>query len=207
MAERTLTATRITFLELGDERRMVREGHALLDEKRMLLAAEILAGLRRYRELRDAWLASLAEARRSLAAAVRRHGLDNLSVHPARRGSFVSVSLHRHRLLGLPLVDAQLELAEAAPEFAPAETSPEVAACGERFRDLAAQAAIIGGLSVSLRVMARDYVRTERRARALENVILPEIDADLRFVEAQLESIDQEESIRVREARGSRGLG
>jgi V/A-type H+-transporting ATPase subunit D len=49
--------------------------------------------------------------------------------------------------------------------------------------------------------MARDYVRTERRARALENVILPEIEADIRFVDAQLESIDQEESIRVREAR------
>jgi V/A-type H+-transporting ATPase subunit D len=55
--------------------------------------------------------------------------------------------------------------------------------------------------------MARDYVRTERRARALENVILPEIDADIRFVEAQLESIDQEESIRVREARQTAAPG
>jgi V/A-type H+-transporting ATPase subunit D len=204
MADRTLTATRITFLELGDERRMVREGHALLDEKRMLLAAEILAGLRRYRELRAGWLAGLAEARRALAAAVRRHGFDNLSVHPARRGPFAALSLRRHRLLGLALVDAELELAEVPPEFDPAETSPEVSDCSARFQELAAQAAVIGGLALSLRVMARDYVRTERRARALENVILPEIDADLRFVEAQLESIDQEESIRVREARGAR---
>ena len=56
MPERNLTATRITFLELGDEQRMVREGHALLDEKRMLIAAEILAGLRRYAALRREWL-------------------------------------------------------------------------------------------------------------------------------------------------------
>jgi V/A-type H+-transporting ATPase subunit D len=207
MAERTPTATRITFLELRDERRMVREGHTLLDEKRMLLAAEILAGLQRYRELRAAWLAGLAQARRALAAAVRRHGFDNLTVHPARPGTFAAVSLRRHRLLGLPLVEATLELADAQPEFPPAETSPEVAACSERFRELAAQATAIAGLAVSLRVMARDYVRTERRARALENVILPEIDADIRFVDAQLESIDQEESIRVREARRPRASG
>ena len=45
-------------------------------------------------------------------------------------------------------------------------------------------------------------MRTERRARALENVILPEIESDIRYVESQLVSIDQEESIRVREARG-----
>jgi len=82
-----------------------------------------------------------------------------------------------------------------------------VAACIESFQALAARAATLAGLAVSLRVMARDYVRTERRARALENVILPEIDADIRFVEAQLESIDQEESIRVREARQTAAPG
>jgi V/A-type H+-transporting ATPase subunit D len=59
----------------------------------------------------------------------------------------------------------------------------------------------MAALSASLRVMARDYVRTERRARALENVLLPEIDADLARVDSQLEGIDQEETIRVREAR------
>jgi V/A-type H+/Na+-transporting ATPase subunit D len=207
MADRTPTATRISFLELSDERRMVREGHALLDEKRMLLAAEILAGLRRYRELRAGWLAGLARARQALAAATRRHGFDNLTVHPARRGAFAAVSLHQHRLLGLPLLEAELELAEAQPEFPAAETSPEVAACIESFQALAARAATLAGLAVSLRIMARDYVRTERRARALENVILPEIDADIRFVEAQLESIDQEESIRVREARQTAAAG
>jgi len=73
MPERNLTATRITLLELGDERRMVREGYELLDEKRMLLASEILGGLRRYRGLREEWLLALEAARAALAAAVRRH--------------------------------------------------------------------------------------------------------------------------------------
>jgi len=204
MAERTPTATRISFLELSDERRMVREGHALLDEKRMLLAAEILGGLRRYRELRQRWLESLAAARAALAAAVRRHGLDGVVTHPGRPGALGPVSLQARRLLGLQLADARLEVREAEFEFPPVESSPEIAACAAQFAGLAAQAAEMAALAASLRVMARDYVRTGRRARALENVILPEVEADLRFVEARLESIDQEESIRVREARGRR---
>ena len=201
MPERTLTATRITFLELGDERRMVREGHALLDEKRMLLAAEILAGLRRYRGLRLNWLDTLAQAREALTAAVARHGLDGVTTHPGRAGALPDPALEDRRLLGLHLVEARLEPVEAEFAFPPAETSPEIAACARLFAGLAARAAEMAALSASLRVMARDYVRTERRARALENVILPEIEADIRFVDAQLESIDQEESIRVREAR------
>lgn len=202
MPERSLAATRIAFLELGDERRMVREGHALLDEKRMLLAAEILAGLRRYRALRQRWLEELAAARAALAAAVRRHGLDGVVAHPGRVAALDAVSLEERRLLGLHLVEGRLAPAAAGFAFEPAETSAEIAACAERFTALAVRAAEMAGLSASLRLMARDYVRTERRARALENVILPEIEADIRYVEGQLESIDQEESIRVREARG-----
>jgi len=205
MPERELTATRITLLELGDERRMVREGYELLDEKRMLLAAEILAGLRRYRGLRAEWLEQLAAAREALAAAVRRHGFDSLTVHPAERGGIARLDVQPRSLLGLTLVEARLETADAAAEFEPAESSPEARRCAEAFRELARTAAAIAGLSASLRIIARDYVRTERRARALENVILPEIDADIRLVDSQLEAIDQEESIRVREARGRAG--
>jgi vacuolar-type H+-ATPase subunit D/Vma8 len=39
-------ATRVAFLELQEERRLVQEGYELLDEKRMLLAGEILRQLR-----------------------------------------------------------------------------------------------------------------------------------------------------------------
>lgn len=204
MPERNVTATRIAFLELGDERRMVREGHVLLDEKRMLLAAEILAGLGRYRGLRRAWLETLADAREALIAAVRRHGLDGVVTHPGRRGPPGSLVIEERRLLGLRLADAHLEPASPELEFPPAETSPEIDDCNRLFVALAARAAEMAALAASLRVLARDYVRTERRARALENVILPEIEADIRFVESQLESIDQEESIRVREARSRR---
>lgn len=200
MPERNLTATRIAFLELGDERRLVREGHALLDEKRMLLAAEILAGLRRYAGLRSEWLDLLRQARGSLAAAVRRHGLDGITTHPGRL-ELGAVSIEPRRLLGLHLAEAAMEPAAAEPGFPPAETSPEAEECARRFAALAVAATGMAALAASLRVMARDYVRTERRARALENVILPEIESDIRFVESQLESIDQEESIRVREAR------
>ena len=200
MPDRSLTATRIAFLELGDERRMVREGHALLDEKRMLLAAEILDGLRRYAGLRRDWLERLGRARESLAAAVRRHGLDGITTHPGRE-ELGNVTVEPRRLLGLHLAEAAMEPAEGELEFPPAETSPEAVECARRFADLAAAATGMAALAASLRVMARDYVRTERRARALENVILPEIESDIRFVESQLESIDQEESIRVREAR------
>ena len=52
--------------------------------------------------------------------------------------------------------------------------------------------------------LAAEYRRTERRARALEDVILPEIEGTLREVESHLEEVDQEEAIRTRLHYGSK---
>jgi V/A-type H+-transporting ATPase subunit D len=57
--------------------------------------------------------------------------------------------------------------------------------------------------SLNLRRLMREYVRTERRARAIENVLLPEMERNLKFIGEQLEILDQEEIARVRQ--GSSG--
>ena len=45
-----------------------------------------------------------------------------------------------------------------------------------------------------------EYRRTERRTRALEDVLMPEIDLTIKELETRLEEIEQEEAIRVRQA-------
>ena len=57
--------------------------------------------------------------------------------------------------------------------------------------------------SLNLRRLMREYVRTERRARAIENVLLPEIESSLKFIDEQLEILDLEEITRVCQRRPS----
>jgi V/A-type H+-transporting ATPase subunit D len=73
-------------------------------------------------------------------------------------------------------------------------------ACAAAFRELVTDHAALAACAGNLRRLIAEYVRTERRARALENVLLPEIDVSLRFVEEQLDAVDQEEAVRVRNA-------
>jgi len=54
---------------------------------------------------------------------------------------------------------------------------------------------------VNLRRLVQDYIRTERRAKAIENVLMPEIESSLKLIEEQLESVDQEEIARLRQRR------
>lgn len=200
MPDAEILATRVAFLELKDERRLVQEGYELLDEKRVMLATEIMRQLRRHAGL-QAELATLGDsALAALEAAISMHGLDELTVEPKLSLGPALLGVHEQSFLGLPLVEAQLE--DAAPVAAPAPqpSTPEARNCAHIHRRLISRHVELAACEVSLRRLVREYVRTERRARALENVVLPEIDESLRFIEEQLDALDQEEAIRVRNA-------
>ncbi len=194
-------ATRVAFLELRGERRLIQEGYELLDEKRVLLATEIMRQLRRLGALREEFARLEPAALAALEAAVAMHGLGRLTVEPKADLGGVRLGIHEQPFLGLQLVEAALE-GPAAPGGGPADrpSTPEARGCARAFRLLIDRHAELAACSVSLRRLIREYVRTERRARALENVVLPEIDASLRFIEEQLDALDQEEAVRVRNA-------
>jgi V/A-type H+/Na+-transporting ATPase subunit D len=199
--ERELSANRSTALELREERHLVQEGYEFLDEKRMLLAAEILRGLERYELARTAWLALQNRAAACLLDAAARHGLDALIVYPVPGLEEFRIAQRTRRAMGIGIVDAQAHAVPASPVVAPVDPSPEARACAARHLDLLREAVSLAALERSLRRLAAEYRRTERRARALENVLMPELEQALRFVEEQLELYELEENVRVHEAR------
>ena len=197
--EGDVIATRVAWLELSDERRQVREGYELLDEKRMLLAGEIMRGLAAYAELAARRGRQQAEAQAATAGALAACGCDGLAVEPPVDLRPARLRIHATRFLGIPVATAALE-GGGAPAHASLVRLPEVRDCAAAWLGLARTTAETAALAGSLRRLAAEYVRTERRARALENVVLPEIDATLQRISEQLDAIDQEEAVRVRNA-------
>jgi V/A-type H+-transporting ATPase subunit D len=197
-------ATRVAFLELKDERRLIQEGYELLDEKRVLLATEIMRQLRSYASLQQELERLGADALAAFEAAVGVHGFDELTVEPKLDLGPSLLRVHAQSFLGLRLAEAVLEVAAPPTDPARRPATPEARACATAFRRLIERQAELAACVANLRRLVREYVRTERRARALENVVLPEIDGSLRFIEEQLDAVDQEEAVRVRNAGAAR---
>jgi len=199
-----VAATRVALLELRDERRLVQEGYELLDEKRVLLATETLRQLRRHVQLDADIAVQWDTARTALAQAIAAHGFDDLTVEPPCSLAGAALHLDTRSFLGIPLQEARLEAPPGTPLAPPVLQSPELARCAEAFRRLAILHAEVAACAGNLRRLEEEYRRTERRARALENILLPEIDSSVHFIEEQLDAVDQEEAVRVRNAARSR---
>ena len=197
---REVTPTRSTAIELTDERRLMRQGYEFLDEKRMLLATEILGQLKIYQQLSGELVAANKQAAAALARAVERHGLDQLQLYPKPPPPVLPVS-ERSVFLGLVMLSAAPPPPAEPGTQDTIDPSPESKTCRAAFEKLLWASADLAARAGNLNRLAREYRRTERRARALERVLLPELEQAIKIIDEQLEMMEREEAIRTRRSR------
>jgi V/A-type H+-transporting ATPase subunit D len=195
-----LTPTRSVVLELKDERRAMQEGYVFLDEKCLLLAGEMLRGLERYSALQSAFREAWETAIAALQRAVARHGLEGMQVQtPADLGAAVVRRVSRS-LMGVALQQAEF-VVDPLPVPPGVDRSPEAEVCRRAFRQLFAQAAPLAAVAGNLTRLESEYRRAVRRARALQDVLLPELDRTLYDIETRLEELEQEDAIWMRQGK------
>ena len=193
------TPTRSLLIALADERRTMREGYAFLDEKCLLLAGEMLRQIRVHRILSQE-LAVLADsARHAMAGALARHGLHGLQVVPPSVPR-QKLRIEPRPLLGVTLLRAQLT-GDAGTAPAAVYPSPEAEACRAAYAAMAVKLAELAAVSTTLARLYSEYRRTVRRVRALQDVLLPELDADIADIDTRLEDLEREDAIATRGVR------
>ncbi len=200
------TPTRSAVIELKEERQALREGYAFLDEKCLLLAGEIVAELRRCAELESGLLQACERAAAALGAAIGRHGLEELLVYPARGLDQAQADIRPRSLVGVRLLEARLQLKPPVPPAQPVNASPEARGCSEAFADVINMAAPLAAISGNLERLYLAYRRALRRARALQDVLLPELDWTVNDMEAGLEDLEREDAIATRLKTASAGI-
>lgn len=191
------SVSRSAYLDLLHELRLTNDGYEFLDEKRMLLAAEILRQREAYREAYDRLVSLSGEAVTAFREASADQGLDGLQVAPAPRLTAPRLSVTGRACAGLELLDAGFDPGDVASTGQPLRPSASVDRCRDAYLDVVIAAAPVAALAANLERLMHEYTRTERRVRALENVVLPEIERDIEAMEEHLDLVEQEEVIRV----------
>ena len=195
-----VTPTRSVVLELKDEHRAMHEGYVFLDEKCLLLAGEILRELAHHASVQQRLLAAHAAAMQALQSAVARHGLEGLQVYPRRRLD-PALSCTVRGLMGVRLQEGAWRTppdGAARPAAATLDASPEAEQCRAAFAAVLHAAPELGAVCGNLERLDLEYRRTIRRARALNDILLPEIERDIAEVDTRLEELEQEDAIWMR---------
>ena len=189
--------TRSAILQMREEHEVVLEAYDFLDEKRLLLAAELLRQLDRYEELLGQYDSVSERAQRMLVATIRRHGLQGTQVYPGSYLQDAELRANSRIFMGVNLLETGLQLPEECGPGPICQPSPEAEQCRRDFLELVNIGAVLAGVEGNLHRLLAEYRKTERRARALENVVIPEMTHKLHDMSARLEELDQEDVVRV----------
>ncbi|MBF0310859.1 MAG: ATPase [Magnetococcales bacterium] len=191
------TPTRSALLELKDERLAMGEGYRFLDEKRLLLAARIVRTLERYRVVYRRYQEVISEGVTAFREGILRHGLEELSQMPAPQCELEGKWTIRD-FFGVTFLEGGVTARLQPPRQEAVLASPEYLGLVRHWGEVSEVLLEMVQLSGNLYRLIQEYRRTERRARALEEVILPEIDELMHEMDMRLEELDQEEAVRAR---------
>ncbi len=192
-----VTPTRSVYLDLIEERTGMQEGYHFLDEKRLVLAAELLEELNQYDLIMEQYQLLSVQAAESLKESIARHGLNDLEVYPSLVAAWSDMQIDNRSVLGLRVQKASVEILQEEPRRFVFNASPEAEKTKKEFTRLISVATSLAAVTANLVRLENEYQKTSRRARALEDVLLPEIDQTLSQIDTALEEMDKEEVVRV----------
>lgn len=188
------SASRSELLALKEELHAMQEGYRFLDEKCMLLAAEMLRELEVHARLLDKLRSCQREARAAVRDALAVHGSLELSTFPSYAGDQLKLVRCRRSLVGVEIRQLALVVPDAtlAP---PLFLSAAVDACRAAYLALSEAAAPLAACEGNLARLAHEYRRTVRRASALRDIVVPEAQAELRSMDDQLAEQERDEAL------------
>jgi V/A-type H+-transporting ATPase subunit D len=178
-----------------------RRGHKLLKDKRDELVRQFLELVRRNREVRTKVDEGLARANRALSVASAVMSSDALEQALLYSRHRVELELKFRNIMSVnvPEYSFKSEVAEAKDIFPYgfAQTSGElddaIVAMSEVFEDMF----LLAQLEKTTQLMSDEIEKTRRRVNALEYVMIPDMEKNIKYISMKLEENDRSTKVRL----------
>jgi V/A-type H+-transporting ATPase subunit D len=198
VAQASVAPTRSNLLRLEREQEIAQRGHDLLDEKRQALILEVMtmvedaeAGASHMGTEFEAAYQALLLARVSLGS----EKLNWIALSAVREPE---VGISQRRIMGVPVAMVHGEEARPLLQYGLGDTSVALDEAVQRFRDLLHLVYRLAEMLTAIWRLTREIRKTQRHVKALENRVIPQHEANIKFIEETLEEKERDEFFRAK---------
>jgi V/A-type H+/Na+-transporting ATPase subunit D len=194
-------AVRSRVVELRRDREAARRGRELLEQKHEVLLRELIRRTRARNEEFTRTAAAMERAHRLLRAARIELGPRGIDAAALAQPVAASVFWRGTPLVGVILPQLQIPPAAYRPFYGTGGTAESLDRAGAAFAEALCAVVRLAEADQAARNVRSGLRKTARRLNALEKVVLPRIDCDLRELTSALEEEERDEASRTRRAR------
>lgn len=201
MASSQIIPTRMELSRIKDKLAVARKGHKLLKDKRDELMRQFLIMVRENMELRKHVEEGIRQA--NINFIVAKAGMDaetlNTALMAAKQKVTLGVSTKNVMSVNIPVFDVRTKTASEADiySYGYAFTSSDLDGAIKSLADIRDDMILLAEKEKACKLMAAEIEKTRRRVNALEHVIIPEAQKNIKYISMKLEETARDNTIRL----------
>lgn len=198
MVQLNIAPTRSNLLQMRSKLAFAREGFSILDKKREVLTVELLKVVSEAEALQNHVYALLDYAYKALELARLSMGQERVEWAALAVTQSIDVNIINRGMMGVPIPHIEAYGEPPDISYSLGDTSVSLDESNDAFRKVLGEVPRLSELVASVRRLARELKKTQRRVHALEKVFIPQYEQTIQFIEQTLEEQDREEIFRLK---------
>lgn len=201
MASSQIIPTRMELSRIKDKLAVARKGHKLLKDKRDELMRQFLIMVRENMELRKHVEEGIRQA--NINFIVAKAGMDaetlNTALMAAKQKVTLGVSTKNVMSVNIPVFDVRTKTESETDiySYGYAFTSSDLDGAIKSLADIRDDMILLAEKEKACKLMAAEIEKTRRRVNALEHVIIPEAQKNIKYISMKLEETARDNTIRL----------
>ena len=200
MASKTINPTRMELTRLKGRLRTAVRGHRLLKDKRDELMRQFFLIVRENKALRAKVEAGIEEANRAMTVAssvMSPEMLQQALLYP-KQSATLDMTFQNIMSVSVPVYEFHTKNEDAASiyPYGFAQTSGELDDALEKLAEVFKDMLELAQVEKTTQMLAQEIEKTRRRVNALEYVMIPELEQNIRYISMKLD--ENESSTKVR---------
>ncbi len=197
--------TKGNLIRLKDQLRLSESGHSLLEKKRNVLMKELLSIVDEARELQNEILEVFEKAYKSLQLANLDLGMEYMDEISRAVPEYNGLSIRMKSVMGVEVPEVR---AQDFPKDIPYGIYRSNSALDKTYLSfvnvlkLITKAVWVENTAYRL---AYEVRKTRKRVNALENVVIPQLKENIKFIQDVLEELEREELVKIKKAKQKYG--
>ena len=196
-----LPTTKSNLLHLKEDLALAQEGRKLLDEKREVILRELFSHMEEMRRSRAEAATLLREAYQQSAAACLALGRDQVARAGLASPPPAEIMIQERSLFGVVLPFMSWEDDARSPSWGLLGTSLELDLARQKFLGAMRRLIELAELEIAFQRLAVELRKTQKRVNALQNLLIPQYQATLSYMEDGLEEREREALFQLKRVR------